>query len=99
MDATTLRARHAALAPSESRLQALGRAQLHNVTFLDLVDELIDAEAALMAAVEKNDPALIGRIVLAVRANYAEHLANHDSFNGALRLPGADVVAAKVLAS
>lgn len=70
---------------------------LAKVDVSDVLDALADAEDALSAAIAKGDACAIGRIFLAVRRNYAESCINHIDYAGALRLPGAGEVAAKVI--
>lgn len=90
------RARHEALAPSESRFQAATRQHLHSLDWSDVIDELADCDDAMNAAMAKGDAALIGRIVLAVRAAYAARLANRELGEPYL-LPWAQEVAAREL--
>ena len=67
---------------------------LSRIGIVDLLDELMEAEAPLKLAIAYNDAPAIGRIVLAVRHAYARRLlqfASHDDLTKLLRFNGSDL--------
>ena len=63
----------------------------------DVLDELYDVQEQLQVAIRRGDAELIGRIVLAVRSNYAERVAS-DIYETRPQLPTAQQVAILQLA-
>ncbi len=84
---------------AESEAQFSNRAAevLRTLPARDVLDELYDVQDQLQIAIRRGDAELIGRIVLAVRSNYAERVAS-DLYETRPQLPTAQQVAILQLA-
>ncbi|MCW7541466.1 hypothetical protein OOT46_27020 [Aquabacterium sp. A7-Y] len=75
----------------------IGR-HLRRVTTVDLLDELVDAEASLTHAIDAGNPLVIGKIVLDVRRHLAMRRACYWLYSGEVQLASvADVAAAALI--
>lgn len=84
-------------APTELQDAIAVRDAKLSITVPDLLSELHDAEAQLATAIQRNDAAMIGRIVLAVRHALANRLACRELYRDPIKLPSAAEAAAMAM--